>query len=104
MHWAWSVIVDARKFKKFTDGKPGAARRVHAERRLRCRPPAGRRGRPVHQGLAQHDRQEEGRRVRADRHTSIIFWEMTSYGKDDATFPILNNYRHGGNGAIFFGG
>jgi hypothetical protein len=37
-------------------------------------------------------------------HTPIVFWEMTSYGTDDATFPILNNYRHGGNGAVFFGG
>lgn len=37
-------------------------------------------------------------------YTPVVFWEMASTGASDAAFPILDNYKHGGNGAIFFGG
>lgn len=37
-------------------------------------------------------------------HTPVIFWEMTSTATADAAFPLLDNHRHRGNGAIFFGG
>ncbi len=37
-------------------------------------------------------------------HSPVVFWEMTSDRPTDSTFPVLSDYRHGGNGAIFFGG
>ena len=37
-------------------------------------------------------------------YTPVVFWEMNSTAGTDATFPILPDYKHGGNGAIFFGG
>lgn len=36
-------------------------------------------------------------------YTPVIFWQMTSEALSDSTFPVLDNYKHGGNGALFFG-
>ena len=104
MHWAWSRIVNARKFKNFTDGRP----------QLRDGSSQSADFGIVRLEAGEHDPVEKGWRSLIDRkkstaselrgHTPVVYWEMTSYARSDATFPILDNYRHGGNGAIFFGG
>ncbi|BCY09235.1 VWA domain-containing protein [Actinoplanes sp. L3-i22] len=105
MHWAWtSFLIDAHKRQRWSDGKPeipdgstqsadfGVVRQQDGEED------------PYVKGWRSLIGKKKNAASELTGHTPIIFWEMTSYGKDDATFPILNNYRHGGNGAIFFGG
>jgi hypothetical protein len=105
MHWAWSrFLIDAHKRQVWSDGKPeilDGSRQDAVFGVLRLQD-------------GEDDPYAKGWRSLVDKkkssaselrgHTPVVFWDMLSYGAADATFPILDNYRHGGNGAIFFGG
>jgi len=107
MHWVWRKIVnniDRNPMKDFTDGKPQIldGSRQNAEFGI------------VRLEASEVDPVIAGWRSLIDKkgdsasllrgHTPVVFWEMTSDSASDAAFPVLDNYRHGGNGALFFGG
>lgn len=106
MHWAWGTIANQLR-QDWTDGRPEILDKSTQDATF---------------GIVRiSDKPEErdpvtlpnGWRQLVDRkgsdasllreNTPIVFWEMTSRSTRDAAFPILDNYRHGGNGAIFFG-
>jgi hypothetical protein len=110
MHWTWRKITNGivgrinPLNKDFTDGNPqirqgstqtadfGIIRNQPGEED------------PVATGwrsLVNEKGSEDSKLIGYD---SVVFWEMTSFAGSDSTFPLLDNYKHGGNGALFFGG
>jgi hypothetical protein len=115
MHWAWGKAVNAvtlpHHLSLWTDGKPellDGSRQDADFGIVRLADTAATR-------QAESDPVENGWRSLIDRpkkasgpsalrgFTPVIFWQMTSDALSDSTFPVLDNYKHGGNGAIFFG-
>jgi hypothetical protein len=106
MHWRWSQIVNTtRPLNWFSDGKPqildgstqsadfGIVRLVDTE---------GERD-PIAGGWRSLIDKKKTEASLLRGHPPVVFWEMTSYANHDAAFPILDSYKHGGNGSIFFG-
>lgn len=109
-HWAWDPIVNMVDFtdigrSDFTDGKPqirngstqsadfGMVRYGNEPDELD----------PVERGWRSLVDQEGSEASELRDHAPVVYWEMTGGPRGDASFPVLDDYTHGGNGAIFFG-
>jgi hypothetical protein len=108
MHWAWALgvnVVSGVRGRFWTDGKPeildgssqsadfGVARLIDTDAERD----------PVVDGWRSLIDEKESEASQLRGYTPVVFWEMSSSSNSDAAFPVLDNYDHGGNGAIFFG-
>lgn len=115
MHWAWGKQVNAglrlKKLnpltKNFTDGRPqilDGSRQDAVFGIVRLEPGQHERD-PVTNGWRALIDGEGTPQSKLRGALPVVFWEMSSEASRDAAFPFLDDdYRHGGNGSIFFGG
>jgi hypothetical protein len=105
MHWVWGTSVNvADPLDPYTDGKPQIldASTQSADFGL-VRDQPGEED-PVIGGGWRRLLDRKGSEASELRgHAPVVYWEMTSSGQRDSTFPVLDGYAHGGNGAVFFG-
>ncbi len=104
MHWVWGTSVNITDpADPYTDGEPQVrdGSTQNADFGI-VRAETGEED-PVDGGWRRilDEKGSEASELRG--HAPVVFWEMTSSDRSDATFPVLDGYEHGGNGALFFG-
>lgn len=102
MHWYWGTLVN-NVTPNFTDGEPELRDNSTQDADFGI----------VRYNPGEEDPVANGWRSLVDKQGSdasklrgygpVIFWDMSSHALSDAAFPVLDNYKHGGNGALFFG-
>lgn len=103
IHWAWGRSVNLAS-RGFTNGEPEILPTSKQDADFGIVRASADRDEidPVEQGWRSLvDDQSPERDLRGN--APVIFWEMRSASKNDATFPLLDDTWTGGNGAIFFG-
>lgn len=106
MHWAWGPASNAlpaiKGEGKFTDGEPQILPNSAQDARFGVLRSSTKRSEidPVKAGWDSLWKDDPESIVGANK---VIIWEMTGTLPKDAAFPVLPDYEHGGNGAIFFG-